>query len=271
MAGYGKIFTSIYDGTLYGHWEAIVTFQQMIVLADAGGIVDMTVRALSARTSIPIEVLDRGIAVLEAPDPESRTPAEDGRRIVRLDQDRPWGWSIVNHARWRSIAGAGELRESARDRMNRLRDSRSLEGLGQSSVRIGSGESEPFGSVRIGNVGSVMQKAVSSKQEAVSSTEETKTVAIRYVLPNIGGGSCRITDETIEQYRRLYPGVDVDRAFRTMTAWLDANPDRRKTVRGMPRFINAWLARDSERVSAKSARTEGDEAYLRRLTGGSND
>ena len=25
---YGKVFDSIYDGTLYGHWEAIVTMQQ---------------------------------------------------------------------------------------------------------------------------------------------------------------------------------------------------------------------------------------------------
>jgi hypothetical protein len=34
---YGKVFGSIYDGTLYGHWEAIVTMQQMIVLLTPTG------------------------------------------------------------------------------------------------------------------------------------------------------------------------------------------------------------------------------------------
>ena len=27
---YAKIFDSMYEGTLYGHWEAIVTLQQML-------------------------------------------------------------------------------------------------------------------------------------------------------------------------------------------------------------------------------------------------
>lgn len=28
-----------------------------------------------------------------------------------------------------------------------------------------------------------------------------------------------------------------------MRAWLVSNPDKRKTMRGMPRFMNSWLAR----------------------------
>ena len=53
---YGKIFESMYDGSMYGQWEAIITMQQMIVLADKDGIVDITPPALSARTSIPLEI-----------------------------------------------------------------------------------------------------------------------------------------------------------------------------------------------------------------------
>ena len=47
---YGKIFESIYDGSLYGQWEAIVTMQQLIVLADADGVIDMTPPAISGKT-----------------------------------------------------------------------------------------------------------------------------------------------------------------------------------------------------------------------------
>ena len=40
---YGKIFHSIYDGTLAEDWRAPITFQQLIVLCDADGIVDIIV------------------------------------------------------------------------------------------------------------------------------------------------------------------------------------------------------------------------------------
>ena len=33
-----------------------------------------------------------------------------------------------------------------------------------------------------------------------------------------------------------------------MAAWLIANPTRRKTFNGMPRFVNGWLAREQNRL-----------------------
>jgi hypothetical protein len=114
---YGKIFSSIYDGSLYGNWQAIVTFQQMIILCGPDGVVDMTPQALAARTSIPLEVVQAGIAVLEAPDQYSRTPDEGGRRIERLDANRPWGWRIVNYLKYRRMVSAEEKREADRRRV----------------------------------------------------------------------------------------------------------------------------------------------------------
>jgi hypothetical protein len=114
---YGKIFDTIYDGTLYGHWEAIVTFQQFIVLSDADGVVDMTPHAMAARTSIPLEILFKGIKILEQPDPYTRTPGEDGRRIILMDDHRPWGWVIVNHAKYKAMRNADQKREADRVRI----------------------------------------------------------------------------------------------------------------------------------------------------------
>lgn len=114
---YGKLFASMYDGTLYGHWQAIVAFQQMIVLCDGDGLIDMTPQAIAARTSIPLEIIQAGIEVLEAPDPYSRTPGDDGRRIVRLDDHRPWGWRIVNHRLYREIMAAEDKRKADRERI----------------------------------------------------------------------------------------------------------------------------------------------------------
>lgn len=122
---YGKIFESMYDGTLYGHWEAIVTMQQFIVLADADGVVDMTPQSMSARTSIPLEILTKGIAVLAAPDPHTRTPGEDGRRIVPLDAHRPWGWKLVNHWKYRALRNMEQKREADRERQKEKRSKNS--------------------------------------------------------------------------------------------------------------------------------------------------
>jgi hypothetical protein len=122
---YGKVFDSIYDGTLYGHWEAIVTMQQLIVLSTADGVVDMTPQAIAARTSIPLDIITKGLKVLSEPDPYTRTPGEDGRRIVLLDTHRPWGWKLVNHGKYSRLRNMEQKREADRLRMEENRSKNS--------------------------------------------------------------------------------------------------------------------------------------------------
>lgn len=114
---YGKIFASMFDGSLYGNWQAIVTFQQMIILCNSDGVIDMTPQALAARTSIPLDIIQAGIEALEAPDRYSRSPDLDGRRIERIDDRRPWGWRIVNYRKYREMVSAEEKREADRVRI----------------------------------------------------------------------------------------------------------------------------------------------------------
>jgi hypothetical protein len=121
---YGKVFLSIYDGTLYGHWEAIITMQQLIALADADGIVDMTPQAIAARTSIPFDIIERGIKKLSEADPYSRTPGEDGRRIILIDEHRPWGWQLVNYLKYKHLRDSDEVRAQTRERVRKHREKR---------------------------------------------------------------------------------------------------------------------------------------------------
>lgn len=114
---YAKIFEQIYDGTLCtnGPWEALVTFQQLLVLADEEGCVDMTPSAISRRTTIPLEIITKGLECLVQPDPESRTPTEEGRRLVPLSEGRSWGWRVVNYKHYRQIKREHDRREYHRD------------------------------------------------------------------------------------------------------------------------------------------------------------
>lgn len=118
---YGKIFELMYDGSLYGQWEALVTFQQMIVIADQEGFIDITPPALAARTGIPIEIIKKGIGVLESDDPYSRTSGENGKRIIRINKNRPWGWKIVNYKKYRDMASQEDRRKYMRGYMREYR------------------------------------------------------------------------------------------------------------------------------------------------------
>lgn len=123
---YGKLFASMYDGTLYGKWQALVTFQQLIILCTPDGVIDMTPQQISGRTSIPLEIIQAGISDLEAPDPFSRTPDAEGRRIERLDDHRPWGWRIVNHEKYKNLISQEQKREADRERMRLKRASQDV-------------------------------------------------------------------------------------------------------------------------------------------------
>ena len=47
----------------------------------------------------------------------------------------------------------------------------------------------------------------------------------------------------IDGWKELYPAVDILQELKKMKGWLDSNPTKRKTKRGISRFINSWLAR----------------------------
>ena len=123
---YGKVFESIYDGSLYGQWEAIVTMQQLIVLADADGVIDMTPPAIAGRTSIPLEILEKGLKILSQPDPYSRSPGSDGVRIQLLDEQRPWGWFLVNHKKYQDLRTAEDRRKYMKKYMRDRRKGESV-------------------------------------------------------------------------------------------------------------------------------------------------
>jgi len=114
----------MYEGTLYGHWEAIVTLQQMLVLCNQDGVLDMTPQAMAARTSIPLEIITKGIGILSEPDPYTRTPGEEGRRIILMDDRRPWGWLIVNYAKYRDMVNRAQKNEADRIRISDQRNAK---------------------------------------------------------------------------------------------------------------------------------------------------
>lgn len=62
-----------------------------------------------------------------------------------------------------------------------------------------------------------------------------------------------VSHEQLAAWVEAYPAVDVRQQLRQMRAWLEANPSRRKTARGMPAFVTRWLGKEQDRPGAKAA------------------
>lgn len=56
-----------------------------------------------------------------------------------------------------------------------------------------------------------------------------------------------IRQAQVDEWSGLYPAVDIMQELRKMAGWLDANPSKRKTKRGILRFVNGWLAREQDK------------------------
>lgn len=78
------------------------------------------------------------------------------------------------------------------------------------------------------------------------------------------GDEYEITESMLKEWQQLHPKVNVLEEMQKMKAWLYANPNKRKTKRGMKRFINSWLSSSksySENRSGNNAEPKVPDWY----------
>ena len=73
-------------------------------------------------------------------------------------------------------------------------------------------------------------------------------------FPLNDGAEHVVTTQDRDHWAALYPAVDVDQELRSMLAWLEANPSRRKTPKGIKRFITNWLSKRQDRGGSSVTR-----------------
>lgn len=67
------------------------------------------------------------------------------------------------------------------------------------------------------------------------------------LLPLVDKTEYNVPLSKIEQWKQAYPAVDIRQELLRMLSWLNANPKRKKTRRGIERFITAWLSKEQDR------------------------
>lgn len=83
------------------------------------------------------------------------------------------------------------------------------------------------------------------KEITVGATAPTRPTFI--TLPLKSNEEYAVSEVDTQEWGRLYPAVDVGQELRKMRGWLEANPARRKTQRGIRRFINSWLSGEQDK------------------------
>ena len=119
MTGYTKLFSSIITSSIWTEDDQTrIVWITLLALADRHGEVAASIPGLARVAGVSVEACEKAIAKFMAPDPYSRTPDEEGRRIERIEG----GWALVNHAKYRAAASEEDEREKAAIRQKRLRD-----------------------------------------------------------------------------------------------------------------------------------------------------
>ncbi len=63
------------------------------------------------------------------------------------------------------------------------------------------------------------------------------------LLPLVDKSFYDVPLSIIEQWKMAYPSVNIEQELQKMIAWLNANPTRRKSRKGIERFVISWLTR----------------------------
>ena len=99
----------------------------------------------------------------------------------------------------------------------------------------------------------IRDKSIERKEENInilarsSGKQTSKPEADVEALILNDGSDWKPTEALFAEYVRLYPNVDVKQQFNVMRGWCISNPKKRKTRKGITRFVNSWLSREQDK------------------------
>jgi hypothetical protein len=107
---FAKVFQKMLDSSIWLESDSTLRVWLTLLLSmDSDGFAAFaSVENLSRRARVKPSLTQRAIDTLEAPDLNSTTPDDEGRRIRRVDG----GWIVLNCKKYRDISRHGDLRAS---------------------------------------------------------------------------------------------------------------------------------------------------------------
>jgi hypothetical protein len=119
---YTKLFNSLVTSTIWSEDDRTrIVWITMLALADKNGEVQGSIPGLARIAGVPVDDCRAAIAKFLAPDLDSRTKDDEGRRIEEIDG----GWHLLNHQKYRDMATDEHRKSQAAIRQKRAREKKS--------------------------------------------------------------------------------------------------------------------------------------------------
>ena len=119
-------------------------------------------------------------------------------------------------------------------------------------------------------------ESISESESNVCSEQECSEPPV-ITLPLNDKSEYAVLQSDVLEWQNLYPAVDIEQCLRNMRGWLLSNPKKRKTKRGIHRFITTWLQKEQDKGGTKpytpsnNTRNMSTDDYMKETTGWWND
>ncbi len=139
---------------------------------------------------------------------------------------------------------AGRL--GAEARWGKQEDSKGSQEVSEDSKRSQVMASAISANSKMANMADSVSVSVS---DSVNDSDSDSDIVISLTLND--NTDYEIKQSVVNEYKSFYPNVDVIQEMRKMKGWLLSNPSKRKTRRGVLRFVNNWLSKEQDRGSSQ--------------------
>ena len=143
---------------------------------------------------------------------------------------------VSNWEKYQNIDGLDRIREQTRVRVSNYRERKKLECNATSNA-----------TVTVGNALDIEEEKERDKEKEKVLKDISSESSPFILIPLNDGSEHPVSTKEVEEYKSLYPNVDVEQALRSMRGWCISNPTKRKTKRGVRNFITSWLSREQDR------------------------
>lgn len=213
----------------------------MLAMADQHGRVWASVPGLANRARVPIEDAQKALDAFLSPDPYSRTPDNEGRRIEPIDG----GWRLLNHEKYRSIRDEESIKESKRNYINarRAREREDVEKSRTQSNSVDSGRA---------NAEAYTEAEADTENKEVKAPRKRAAPSPAQTKPH------DVAEQTWQDWLALRKAK---RAPVTATVVEGARREAEKAAMSLEAFLQVWCRRGSQGLEAAWLRPDERGGY----------
>lgn len=255
MSGYTKLFGSLIHSTIWREPDHVrVLWVTMLAMVNGDGVVEASVPGLADASRIDVTQCRHALGVLSSPDPDSRTPDFEGRRVEAVDG----GWRILNFEKYRDKLSEEDRKTKSAERSRRYRERRKAEEERRVTLPV-------------------TPRHAPSRDVTRKRQEEEEEEAKEEAAPEAGGGSQRtalipcppdleLTEAqkaNIQIGKGIKPGTIAEITVRFRGGYL-GKPDVVRTLAQWRAGLNTAVCRDGLAVQRELAeRPEGERPKTR--------